>query len=726
MKKNLFVLLPILAIVIGFSLLYNILVELEEQTIEHEIVQEKVFAKQAAKGIETFFKFYRNTLQSLTQFENIKELDSEGEAILANFYTNHKEYIRGITRLDNTGKIIFTYPLDKNAVGKDVSYQEHNALMLRQQQPIVSDVFMTVQGFEAVVYLFPILNNNQFNGWLSILIPFEIIAENYLGDIKLGDGGYAILLSEKGIELFCPVDGHVGKSIFETSSKFPSVIEMGKRMQQGDSGEAVYHYDMIADSKVKILEKLAVFQPIYLENTFWSVAVSIPKDELLVMTNNVRRNLFATLFLTSATIFIVLFIYYKSNTRNQNKLKNSEQKLRTIAEQTGQLIYEYDIETGNISFSGAIEEITGFSDEELNNSNIKIWTNLLYESDKEKVLEQLDESIKELKKFHAVYQLCKKDGERIYIEDNGIFEPKISDKIPRMLGIIKDITPRIEAEKELISHRNELENLVARRTRELKMANEELLIDIKKRKITELALLEAKDLAERSDRLKSEFLAQISHEIRTPINIILNYSSLIKYELEDKLSSELDGGFESIENAAHRLLRTIDLILNMSEIETGSYEPKHELVVLYDEVLQPLYLEFLQMAKSKGLELNVLNDFHSVVTISVDRYTVTQIFENLINNAIKYTENGKVDIKLYHDAQYVMVEVNDTGIGIAEEFIPQMFTKFRQEEQGYSRKFEGNGLGLAIVGEYCKINSASIDIESEKGVGSSFKVTFQL
>jgi signal transduction histidine kinase len=108
-----------------------------------------------------------------------------------------------------------------------------------------------------------------------------------------------------------------------------------------------------------------------------------------------------------------------------------------------------------------------------------------------------------------------------------------------------------------------------------------------------------------------------------------------------------------------------------------------------------------------------------------DEYSITQIFANLIDNAIKYTKKGKVEILLEKNKTgNITVEVKDTGIGINKEFLPRIFEPFTQEEQGYTRSFEGNGLGLALVKRYCELNNIIIEVDSVKNEGSTFRIIF--
>lgn len=239
-------------------------------------------------------------------------------------------------------------------------------------------------------------------------------------------------------------------------------------------------------------------------------------------------------------------------------------------------------------------------------------------------------------------------------------------------------------------------------------------------------MLAAKEKAERADKLKTEFLAQISHEIRTPLNVIVSFATLLKEEVTGLISEDLLDGFSVINNEGKRIIRTIDLIVNMSELQVGAYEAILRPIELYSTILVKIVDEFKVLAREKGLELSLNNLAKEPLTITGDEYSIFQIFNNLVDNAIKYTPNGKIEINVYKNTEgNTEVEVKDTGIGISKEYLPNLFKPFSQEEQGYSRRYEGNGLGLALVEKYCEINNASITVESEKGHGTSFKVTFR-
>lgn len=236
-------------------------------------------------------------------------------------------------------------------------------------------------------------------------------------------------------------------------------------------------------------------------------------------------------------------------------------------------------------------------------------------------------------------------------------------------------------------------------------------------------IVASKEEAEKSNKLKSDFLAQMSHEIRTPVNTILSFSSLLKENLEHKLDDDLKESFKIIENGGRRLIRTIDLILNVSQIQSGNLNLTPTELNLV-KVINDLISEFTQEASKKNLVLNFISEYNEL-PITADSYTVTQIFANLIHNAIKYTHAGHIKISLYKGNGNIIVSIKDTGIGMNEQYMTQLFDPFSQEETGYTRKFEGTGLGLTLVKKYCELNNAEIKVESKKNEGSTFYITFK-
>ncbi len=380
----------------------------------------------------------------------------------------------------------------------------------------------------------------------------------------------------------------------------------------------------------------------------------------------------------------VIYIDITEKRKAEKALIESEERLNLAIQSANIGLWDQDFVTGKIIRNKQWAEMLGYTLEEIN-TDINAFLNLIHPDDLEKVKEKIKEHEDgKTDIFSVEFRMLTKNGNWKWILNVGkIIERDSNGKPIRAIGI----------------H-----------------------LDINERKLAEEALIIAKEKAEQADKIKTEFLAQVSHEIRTPINIIVSSANLIKESVYDLVEPEYRQLFSSINSASFRIIRTIDQILNMSELQIGAYHANPKLIDLKDDILENLYNEYVRLAESKGL--SIIKKYHvEDAKIIADEYSITQIFANLIDNAIKYTEEGYVEVSLYeNEKKEKVVEVKDTGIGISEEFLPRLFEPFVQEEQGYSRPYEGNGLGLALVKKYCELNNASISVESKKNIGTVFRV----
>ena len=236
------------------------------------------------------------------------------------------------------------------------------------------------------------------------------------------------------------------------------------------------------------------------------------------------------------------------------------------------------------------------------------------------------------------------------------------------------------------------------------------------------ALAVALEKSDESNRLKSAFLSQMSHEIRTPLNVILPAIPILVDTIGEKDNENLTI-LNAVGSAGKRLQRTIDMILDMSAVQSGTYKPEFEQIDLSED-LQRLTNEFKSLADDKGLKLEFSNNSTKPV-ITVDKHTVERIFQNLLANALKYTNKGFVKIVIADLSDgNLQVLVKDSGIGMSQEFMKNIFSPFSQEDFGQKREYEGNGLGLALVKKYSELNNAILRVKSKKDVGSIFSITF--
>ena len=243
------------------------------------------------------------------------------------------------------------------------------------------------------------------------------------------------------------------------------------------------------------------------------------------------------------------------------------------------------------------------------------------------------------------------------------------------------------------------------------------------REITRKELIEAKETAEEMSKLKSNFLANMSHELRTPLIAILGYTEILKVEIEQREWNEM---ISTIMVSGKRLLETLNLILDLSKVEADKVQVNYNEINISEEVTDIINL-FAPVAQKKNLYLKSKIESDTVMA-RLDKRLFHSIITNLVNNALKYTDKGGVDVELNlvnsSGKNYAMINVVDTGIGIAKEDQETIFDEFRQVSEGYNRYFEGAGLGLTIAKKFAEKMGGSISLQSEIGKGSTFTVVF--
>ncbi len=247
------------------------------------------------------------------------------------------------------------------------------------------------------------------------------------------------------------------------------------------------------------------------------------------------------------------------------------------------------------------------------------------------------------------------------------------------------------------------------------------LLDITERKKAEANILQAKEKAEEMSRLKSSFLANMSHELRTPLIGILGFSQILNEELTDTEHKEMT---ETILKSGNRLLDTLNLILDLSRIEADKIDMVPESFDAVDTIKELIKLH-KTAAENKGLSLQFTPKL-KLLELNLDKQIFIEIVENIINNAIKFTLKGCVTVQVQEEKhrgkRMVVLNVIDTGIGIPSGSIKYIFDEFRQVSEGYSRSFEGSGLGLTITKKFVDKLGGKIAVESEEGRGSVFTV----
>jgi PAS domain S-box-containing protein len=356
-----------------------------------------------------------------------------------------------------------------------------------------------------------------------------------------------------------------------------------------------------------------------------------------------------------------------------------DKQFKSYTENSSVAIYTTDEHGGCIYANKKWLEFAGLTlDEALGNG----WVAAIHPEDKEEVFTAWEKFVKKPDEWFCEYRFIDKKGMVTWVEATAIPLYNDDNKIIGYLGANIDITKRRSFQEELIK---------------------------------------AKNKAEESDRLKTEFINNMSHEIRTPMNGILGFSDFLR---DPEIIPEKQDQFVSIiQNSGKQLVRIIDDILEISRLGTKQIEA-HNTDVCLNDLLLELFSIFDIKAKENNTPLYLkkgLNDAHS--HILTDKTKLHKVISNLLENAIKFTNEGYVDLGYYIEDNDIVIYVKDTGIGIAKEKQEIIFERFSQAEKSMSRRFGGLGLGLSIAKENAELIGGRISLESDVNQGSMFKVT---
>jgi PAS domain S-box-containing protein len=391
------------------------------------------------------------------------------------------------------------------------------------------------------------------------------------------------------------------------------------------------------------------------------------------------------------------------------KLVESEHKYRELVEHANSIILRWDSE-GKITFLNEFgQRYFGYAQEEI--IGLPLVGTIVPSADQDgRDMQTLMDNIRinPMAYEQNINQNIRKNGELVWIVWTNKFVCDELGKIVEILSIGSDITEQRQAEDTIRELNTNLERRVVERTEELNTA----LVR-----------------AEAADRIKSAFLATMSHELRTPLNSIIGFTGIILQGLAGPLNPEQSKQLGMVRGSARHLLELINDVLDISKIEAGQLEVKPERFNLTESIERAISL-VKPMADKKGLvlESNIPHDLGEMVN---DRRRLEQVLINLLNNAIKFTEQGHVSlaVELIHDFSFpdtsrpqtvVCFRIKDTGIGIKPHDIQLLFQAFHQIDTGLSRQHEGTGLGLAICRKLSALMGGDISVRSEWLRGSEF------
>jgi len=402
--------------------------------------------------------------------------------------------------------------------------------------------------------------------------------------------------------------------------------------------------------------------------------------------------------------------------KTEGALKESESKFRQLAQTTSTAIMVYQ-EDKWVYANPAAEKISGYRLEELKQMNY--WDFVAPEH--QEMIKNRGKQRQDYKDTPSGYEfkIIDKQGNKkwVYLEGSVM---EYQGKPAGLISVI-DITQIKNTQEELREKNQELQAA----EEELRTANSALRETNAKLEEQTEELIKAKEKAEESDRLKSAFLANMSHEIRTPVNGIVGFTQLLKEEEAEYSKEEKKEFYEIIDKNSRQLLQLINDIIDISKIEADQLTLRNttfSLNELMDELYKTTQIELEQYQK-QNINPQVTKSFkRENDLIYTDQTRLKQIFCNLLNNAVKFTEEGEIRFGYQKSKDNkLLFFVEDTGIGIAKEKQALVFAQFRQDaDELKSSKYGGTGLGLSISQKLVELLGGKMYLESSKNKGTSF------
>ncbi len=399
--------------------------------------------------------------------------------------------------------------------------------------------------------------------------------------------------------------------------------------------------------------------------------------------------------------------------KREKALIQSEKRFQTLIEQAVDSVYLFNLNGKILQVNPSACNSLEYSSQQL----LKLSISDIYDND-DSDIEALWKKLKVDESITINTEFKKKNGQLLPVEIHfGRFD---LDNDSRILAFARDITQRLVSQKALEEANDKLEFKVEKRTEQLSKINKELII--------------SKEKAEDASRAKSDFLANMSHEIRTPMNAVMGFTELL---VDSKLENKQMAYVTSIQSGARGLMTIINDVLDLSKIEAGKLLLEYESVDTYSFILD-IEKIFSQSIKNKDLDFEIIIDQELPKALIIDQTRIRQILFNLIGNAIKFTQSGFIrvfvkQIKFEKSTSEnseskssvdISFSVQDSGIGISEDQIENIFDQFVQHKGQSNTQFGGTGLGLTICNNLAKIMNGSILVQSTLGKGSTF--TLQL
>lgn len=698
LKTCSFLLLFLILAACFFYLPYGVV---RQNTLDSLERQQSLLAQQAAHSIEEFFKSHESFLRYLAHHKEIIHFDNAGRALLQNLFQDYDGGVGEVSRISADGLVLDTVPFRASAIGQDISSQDFYRKLIESHEPVVSSVFAMSPGDEAVFYAMPVFDQGNYAGCVTLLIHVAEVAAKYLGNITLSENGSVRMISREGIELFCPLPGHVGRSVFETTSSYPTVTKMAEEMVAGKEGATTYHCDRSKQGHGKMVVKHAAYHPVQLPHNLWSIVVATPEKEALAAVLGFGK-WWVTLFVVSVIVLLAFSSFFFRvwlKIEEQRKREETEKKLAESQKLFAKFISAAHVPIAMVNVNGTIEflnekciEIYGYTladiptveawfakaypDKEMVQVAAERWQNHLANSETDTFTVPMEERV----------VVCK-DGSSKDVE----FAYTLIDD--RVIITLNDKTEqnKIERDKRALAQKK-----------------------AKAKKMEALGLL----------------VGGVAHDLNNLLSGVVSYPELLLLQLPDE--SPMRSSLELIRQSGKQAAAVVADLLTVARGVAS---------VKITENLNSLVTEYLGSPECQALaarhpDVSCRSELApDLANISCSAVHVKKCLMNLILNGTEAIEGeGQVDVSTRNESlgaaqaekigvgqgAYAVLTVRDTGGGIAEEDIEHIFDPF------YTKKAmgrSGTGLGLSVVWSTMQDHGGTVAVTSNDQ-GTTFELYF--
>lgn len=675
----------------------------------HVSTHEQMIAELVKNGIEEYFRFGVGQAQFLAANKDVIENSEAGQALLRHQYKTHSRNISNVTRVDANGRIAYSYP-NTRVIGSYVGDQEHVRTIFRTRKPTLSSVFRTVQGYDAIALHVPVYNKGKFDGTLAFVIPFAEIGRRYIGSIRIGQNGTAVLFDETGTVLYSKNGKRIGKKVDEFELRYLLDRSANEILRSGGIAFTRPNSGTIANLKDDV-PVIAYVTSVTIENLAWFIKVAMPESEAVGYVSGFtsKWTLLIVLAIALFTVWGGVLTRAIVVARREEERRIANERILT-AEREAQLarallvngvdqspagIIIADADSGKVLLinlaaraSGCIASATSMEDLDIFAQDT--WRFVkpdgsAYGSDEIPLCRSLlnGETISD-----EEVVVNREDGAKDWYSINSAPVLGPQGDIMAAITIFPNITDRKREEEQLRDLNAVLEQKVAERTAKMQES---------------IAELEA-------------FSYSVSHDLRGPLRRLSGFSTILINDYADRFDEEGKSYLESIVRCSENMSVLIDSLLHLSRISrTDLRKTKVDL----SEMAQAIAKELAGSVSNVDRQIEF--EIAPNLVVNADANLMAIAIHNLLDNAVKFTakvDKPRIEVGGVQNGNSTTIYVKDNGAGFNMEYAQKLFTAFQRLHA--QDDYPGTGIGLTTVQRIINRHGGKIWAEGKDGEGATF------